>query len=177
MCDYSLQGLPNRLAVEGEQLVTYRFPTGSVGLATPTDIAAANRPKPQTPSDRSWWSALKHLLNPQMELGQVPAVCIPPGAQLFMNHIPEGLRQRFALEAVEDVTFVQFSADSYRYRDGIRFRNGKQVSLQEIPDNVRFEVISLASSQVETQTERRRIANPIDETLIGKHVSQLPLIT
>jgi hypothetical protein len=33
MCDYSLQGGPNRLAVEGEQLVTYRFPTGSVGLA------------------------------------------------------------------------------------------------------------------------------------------------
>jgi hypothetical protein len=43
MCDYSLQGLPNRLAVVGEQLVTYRFPTRSVGLATPTDIAAANR--------------------------------------------------------------------------------------------------------------------------------------
>ena len=28
MCDYSLQGLPNRLAVEGEKLVTHRFPLG-----------------------------------------------------------------------------------------------------------------------------------------------------
>jgi hypothetical protein len=32
MCDYSLAGVPNRLAVEGEQLVVHRFPTGSVGL-------------------------------------------------------------------------------------------------------------------------------------------------
>jgi hypothetical protein len=28
MCDYSLEGLPNRLAVRGEQLVTHRFVTG-----------------------------------------------------------------------------------------------------------------------------------------------------
>ena len=169
MCDYSLQGLPNRLAVEGEQLITYRFPTGSVGLATPTDIAAANCPKPQGGCDRSWWSAVKHLLNPQLELGQVPAVCIPPGAQLFMNQIPEELRRKFALQAVEHVTFVQFIADSYRYRDGIRFRNGKQVSLQEITGNVRFEVISLASNQQETEAGRRRVPDATVDTLIGKH--------
>jgi hypothetical protein len=33
MCDYSLMGIRNRLAVEGEELVTSRFSTGSVGLA------------------------------------------------------------------------------------------------------------------------------------------------
>ena len=113
------QGVANRLAVEGEQLVTYRFRTGSVGLATPTDVAAANCPKRQGECQRSWWSALKTWLNPEMELDQVPAVCIPPGAHLFMNHIPEQLRRKFALQAVEDVTFVQLSADAYRYRDGI----------------------------------------------------------
>jgi hypothetical protein len=177
MCDYSLQGLPNRLAVEGEQLVTYQFPTGSIGLATLTDVAAANRPKLPGECDRSWWSALKNLLNPQMELGKVPAVCIPPGAHLFMNHIPEGLTRKFAIQAVEIVTFVQFSADSYRYRDGIRFRNGKQVSLQEITENVRFEVISLESIQAETWAERRRVSDPMVDTLMEKHASQLPLIT
>ncbi len=26
MCDYSLHGIPNRLAVEGEQLIVRRFP-------------------------------------------------------------------------------------------------------------------------------------------------------
>ena len=34
MCDYSLTGIPNRLAVEGEELVVHRFRTGSLGLAS-----------------------------------------------------------------------------------------------------------------------------------------------
>jgi hypothetical protein len=88
---------------------------------------------------------------------------------LFMNQIPEELRRKFALQAVEYVTFVQFIADSYRYRDGIRFRNGKQVSLQEITGNVRFEVISLASNQQETEAGRRRVPDATVDTLIGKH--------
>src|SRR5260370_14227415 len=33
MCDYSLAGLPNRLAVEGDQLVVQPFSTGAMGLA------------------------------------------------------------------------------------------------------------------------------------------------
>src|SRR5262245_25742681 len=56
MCDYSLAGLPNRLAVEGEQLVVYRFTTGAMGLA------------PSSPG-------FKQLLFPS----RTPAVCIPPG--------------------------------------------------------------------------------------------------
>lgn len=168
MCDYSLQGLPNRLAVVGEQLVTYRFPTRSVGLATPTDIAAANRRRPSGECGRSWCSALKRLLKPQMELDQVPAVCVPPGADLLMNRIPEVLRREFALQAMEDVTFVQLSADAYTYRDGIRFRNGKQVLLQEITEGVRFEVLSLASGQQETEEEPRRVAEPVLDSLAGR---------
>jgi len=35
MCDYSLACFPNRLAVEGEQLVVHRFQTGALGLASP----------------------------------------------------------------------------------------------------------------------------------------------
>ena len=165
MCDYSLQGVPNRLAVEGEELITYRFPTGSVGLATPTDIAAAKRPKPHEGCRRSWWSALKHWLDPQIELDRVPAVCLPPGAHLFMNHIPEVLRLKCALQAVEDVTFVQLSADANRYRDGIQFRNGKQVLLQEIAEGVRFEVLSLACRQ-EKEAEPQRVPDPVVDCLI-----------
>jgi hypothetical protein len=168
MCDYSLQGVPNRLAVEGEKLITYRFPTGSVGLATPTDIAAANRPRPDGRCRPSWWSGLKHWLNPQMELDQVPAVCIPPGAHLFMNHIPEELRRRLALHAVEDVTFVQLHADAYRYRDGIQLRNGEQVLLQDISEGVRFEVLSLASSQHGTESEPQWVPDSVVAGLIGK---------
>jgi hypothetical protein len=86
-----------------------------------------------------------------------------------MNHIPEVLRRKFALQAEEDVTFVQLSADAYRYRDGIRFRNGKQVLLQEITEGARFEVLSLASSQNETEAEPRRVPGPALDTLIGRN--------
>jgi hypothetical protein len=33
MCDYSLSHFPNRLAVAGEELVVYRFNTGTLGFA------------------------------------------------------------------------------------------------------------------------------------------------
>jgi hypothetical protein len=56
MCDYSLAHYPNRLAVEGEQLVVHRFSSGTLGLASPRQN-------------------LKDLL-----LGWgTPAVCVPPG--------------------------------------------------------------------------------------------------
>ncbi len=44
MCDYSLMAVPNRLAQEGEELVMHRFPTGSLGLASPVDLKPAARP-------------------------------------------------------------------------------------------------------------------------------------
>src|SRR6266540_4155049 len=71
MCDYSLAGIPNRLAVEGEQLVIHRFPA-SLGLASLCPPLAES------------WSE------------KVPvAVCIPPGARLFLRDIPEDLQSRF----------------------------------------------------------------------------------
>jgi len=46
MCDYSLMAVPNRLAQEGEELVAHRFPTGSLGLASPADLKRAACPPP-----------------------------------------------------------------------------------------------------------------------------------
>src|ERR1017187_1728005 len=43
MCDYSLYEFPNRLAREGEELVTYRFPLGSLGLVSPVELKNAHR--------------------------------------------------------------------------------------------------------------------------------------
>ena len=67
MCDYSLAGVPNRLAEEGEQLVACRFSTGSMGL---------------TSGDASLW---------RLWFKQTPAVCVPPGARLLLHDIPKDL--------------------------------------------------------------------------------------
>ena len=150
MCDYSLEGFPNRLAVRGERLITHRFRSGSIGMASPSDIAAATAPKPESES-RGWWAAVKCWLSPQTELDKIPAVCIPPGARLRMSRVPDHMQRSQALQPVEDVTFVQLSADAYRYRDAIRFDNGCKVVLQTLGEGIPFEVVSLDVAEPEPE--------------------------
>jgi hypothetical protein len=121
MCDYSLAGLPNRLAVEGEQLVVYRFATGAMGLA------------PACPG-------LKQLIVPS----STPAVCIPPGARLRLYDIPLHLQQRLGVGEVEKVSFGQQSAEAFTYRDAVRFGNGRELLLQYLQYGQRVDVLSLS---------------------------------
>jgi hypothetical protein len=150
MCDYSLEGFPNRLAVRGERLLTHRFRSGSIGMASPQDIAAATQPKLGCES-RGWWEAVKCWLSPQTELDNIPAVCIPPGARLRMSRIPEPMQRSQALHPEEDVTFVQLSAEAFRYRDAIRFDNGCKVVLQTLAEGIPFDVVSLDVAEPEPE--------------------------
>ena len=132
MCDYSLAGIPSRLAVEGEQLVVHRFPTGSLGLASPC------------PSVSRWRSAK-----------QTPAVCIPTGARLLLLDIPKGLQQQFGFRGIEEVAFVQLSATPYQFRDAVRFNNGREILLQQLQCGQRMEVLSLSSGDFWHEGHRR----------------------
>src|SRR5713226_9230007 len=112
MCDYSLAGIPNRLAVEGEELVVHRFPTGSIGLASPCASVSRRSAK------------------------QNPAVCVPPGSRLILHDIPERLQHDLAVGPIEEVTFVQLSATPYQFRDAVRFQNGRAVRLQDLSEGM-----------------------------------------
>ncbi|HEY1205235.1 MAG: hypothetical protein ABSH46_11090 [Bryobacteraceae bacterium] len=148
MCDYSLHALPNRLAVEGEELVTYRFPTSSIGLASPADLEKANCQPGGAKAGKSWWSVLKSLLNPPpLRIDKIPAVCIPPGARLRMNSIPRELQKELGVGRTEEVTFVELSASAYRYRDGVRFENGRDILLQYLGEGLSVEVLSLGGCE------------------------------
>lgn len=148
MCDYSLHAVPNRLAVEGEELVTYRFPTSSIGLASPADLEKATRRQSPTMSGSSWWTVLKSWLNPPpLRTEKIPAVCIPPGARLRMQDIPQDLQKELGVEASEEVTFVELSASAYRYRDGVRFRNGREILLQYLDEGLHIDVLCLAGTE------------------------------
>jgi len=127
MCDYSLARIPNRLAVEGEQLVVHRFSTGSLGLASP-------------------------CLQPFSK--ETHAVCIPPGARLRLQDIPEALQLRLGLNATEEVTFVQLSAEAYQYRDAVRFQNGREILLQKLDCSQQVEVLSLTSGDIPEKRHR-----------------------
>jgi len=141
MCDYSLMAVPNRLAQEGEDLVAHRFPTGSVGLASPADIKrCSSPPKPET---RSLWTAIRDFFDPPRN-APVCAVCIPPGARLQLHDIPPRLQAELGVGAVEEVTFTQLTSAANTYRDAIRFANGKEIRLQELREGQRVQVFDLS---------------------------------
>ncbi|MGO9257888.1 MAG: hypothetical protein ACLQU1_16475 [Bryobacteraceae bacterium] len=144
MCDYSLMAVPNRLAKEGENLVAHRFPTGSLGLASPDQLKPAAAPKP--PATRGFWRAVQEFLNPSRSK-PVCAVCIPPGAKLRLQDIPMRLQHEFGVGPVENVTFTQISAAAHSYRDAVRFRNGREIRLQELREGQRVRVLDLSDAE------------------------------
>src|SRR5947199_10776283 len=76
MCDYSLHGIENRLAEEGEILVVHRFYTGSKGLTSPVYLKPCEQPKGRI-----------RVLKRRFAGSRVCAVCIPDGAQVVVHGI------------------------------------------------------------------------------------------
>ena len=144
MCDYSLMNVPNRLAKEGEELVAHRFPTGSLGLASPADV---KRPlPPRIVAKRGFFDRLRDYFNPPMN-EPVAAVCIPPGARLRLQDIPVRTQHEFGVGPVEEVTFTQITAAVNSYRDAVRFHNGREIRLQEMREGQRVKVLDLSLAE------------------------------
>ena len=81
------------------------------------------------------------------------AVCVPSDAQLRLEGIPEELQNKFGVGPDEEVTFVH--VDHGPYRDGIKFRNGAEITLQQLePDITVMLIMSL-----ERTTQQFRIAS------------------
>src|SRR2546427_7796971 len=122
MCDYSLHGIQNRLAQEGEVLVVHRFYSGSKGFTSPEYL------KPEHGKGRI--AVLKKLFAAPRDC----AVCIPDGAQLILHDISPSLQQMHGLSATEPVAFRQLSVNAQTYRDAVEFKNGVKVRLQELEE-------------------------------------------
>jgi hypothetical protein len=148
MCDYSLMGVPNRLACEGEDLIVHEFRTGSRGL-TP-----ANSSQKQANGKVSAAQRLRCLLKAVLEEPNCDtvAVCIPPGARLLLRDIPEGVQSSFGVRATEEVIFTQLTAKPYAYRDAIRFKNGREILLQRLNKGQRVTVLQLSSCTEEAES-------------------------
>ncbi len=147
MCDYSLMAVPNRMAKEGEDLVVYRFPTGSLGLASAADIKRLAEPRQKK---------RKGLFTSFMDLFSMPrteavcAVCIPPGARLRLRDIPQRLQQEVGVGPQEEVTFTQITAAANAYRDAVRFPHGRVIRLQELREGQRVRVLDLSLAEEPT---------------------------
>ena len=154
MCDYSLHGLPNRLAQEGEDLVAHRFPTGAIGLTSPAELCRmADSTKPQK---KGFWSLIKSAFMPP-GMPEIPAVCVPPGAKLRMLDIPANLQTELGVSAREEVVFTQTGLSPHTYHDAVRFSNGRQILLQLLREGQRVQVLSLALDEHEPEFARLRL--------------------
>ena len=142
MCDYSLGGLPNRLAVDGEELIVHRFSTHSIGLASSADLQIMKISEVRQ-RNQSLWQRINSLFSPAPDCRSVLAVCVPPGARLVLKSIPMDLRCKWSVGANESVYFMQTSAEVNTYRDALHFRTGRQVLLQELREGMRVTVMSL----------------------------------
>ncbi len=107
MCDYSLEMYASRPAREGELYQTTRFPSGSLGLASPGDCGTA--------------------------------VCVQYDTRLEFENLPPSLRATLGLNPRETVAFVRLDVGTYR--DGVRFANGKEITLQQLGPGVRATIV------------------------------------
>ena len=149
MCDYSLHGIKNRIANEGEQLFIHKFHTGSKGLASVTDLRNLEKTAPGAGvwvSFKCWVENQWGWINGDLKRA-LPAVCIPPGARLLVDGIPSLMQKRFGVGPREEVTFAQLTAEPFRYHDAIRFANGQEILLQKFSDGLRMDVLSLTLAE------------------------------
>ena len=132
MCDYSLSGVPNRLAVEGERLVLYRFPNGVKGFVSQHELVEFSD------SHLGLWSRICAWFRSETPC----AVCVAPGSKLVVREAPEMLRTEPIGDGDEVVTFTQ-NGSQYEYRDGLQFRRGMRLLLQQLPTGLTADVLSL----------------------------------
>lgn len=139
MCDYSLHGIRNRLAEEGETLFIHRFSTGSNGLTSSTYAKPIERP-PRKGLAAIWG----RMFNPEID---ECAVCIPDGTRVVIHGLSPGTRHVYKLGSIEPATFRQVSPYADTHRDALEFQNGAIVPLQELDEGQSVEVLSVSSNQ------------------------------
>lgn len=153
MCDYSLGGLPNRLAKEGDELVVHKFRTGSMGLASAADLKIPTI-KAEAPR-RTMWEHVRSFLESEPRANDVCAICIPPGAKLTLSNVPAEVQARWSVKEGAEVVFTQTSAMANTYRDAIVMPDGRAALLQCLPEGMRVNVVSLGGT--EEAIEARKI--------------------
>ena len=140
MCDYSVMMVPNRLAIEGEELVTHRFQSGSIGPVSCFDYDTWSNKRAT-----SIWQKLKAFCSFGSE--PTPVVCIPPGARVRLEGSPKTFKEQFTLGSSEEATFVQLSVEINQHRDALCFDNSAIVLLQLLPEGQRVRVLRLSSHE------------------------------
>jgi hypothetical protein len=87
------------------------------------------------------------------------AVCVQYDTRLDLVGISSGLH-RFGLNSFERVTFTRLNHGAYR--DGVRFMNGLELSLQHLGAGVGVTLVASEPSAPQTRRELKEIFEPAE---------------
>ncbi len=79
------------------------------------------------------------------------AVCVQYDTRLKLENISNDLQARLGVKPTEDVVFARLEHGAYR--DGLKFSNGKEVSLQLLGAGVSISLIGAHAAPVAPKTE------------------------
>jgi hypothetical protein len=65
----------------------------------------------------------------------------------MLRKVPVSLQRYLGVNSTEVVTFTQITARENAYRDAIRFGNGREIRLQELPEGLGVKVLNLALAE------------------------------
>jgi hypothetical protein len=156
MCDYSLRAIQNRLAEEGEELVSHRFERGTLGFVAVSDLIEWRYVTDGHIG--GFWSTMKEWLLPR-RAPRLPAVCIAPGTPLLLSEVPPRTQAALGLGSSEVVIVSELSNRSYSYREALLLPNGTRVLLQDLPEGLHAVVLSSSREPlVEPEHTELRVA-------------------
>ena len=75
----------------------------------------------------------------------------------MVSDIPKNLQREFGVGVVEEVQFVEITAEVNTYRDAIRFANGRQALLQQLREGQRVRVLSTGLEEFEPAQPLRAV--------------------
>lgn len=88
------------------------------------------------------------------------AVCVLYDTKLNLEGISADLQTRLGVEASEAVVFARLEHGAYR--DGVRFGNGKEISLQLLGSGVAVTLVPARAAAPETAPEKQEILEPAE---------------
>ena len=77
------------------------------------------------------------------------AVCLACDTSLLLVNIPADTAKRFGVGSTAEAVFIRLDTGSYR--DGVRFGNGTEVSLQQLPPGIGVSVIDALDKPIKTR--------------------------
>ena len=73
--------------------------------------------------------------------GGTTVICVQCDTQLRLDNIPPDIQAAYGVGSREEVTFVRL--ENGPFRDGVRFGNGREISLQQLKPGVAVSVTRL----------------------------------